>query len=90
MKTIETTVEIRNSLGLHARPASMFAQCASKYKSNIFVKKNGNEVNGKSLMGLLMLAAGHGSKIELVISGEDADHAHQAILDLIESNFNEE
>ncbi len=90
VKQICASHEIKNSLGLHARPASLFVQIASSYKSEILVEKDGDMVNGKSLMGLLMLAAGCGSKINLTISGDDADAAHLAIAALIESKFNEE
>jgi len=83
-------VEIKNSLGLHARPASLFVQIASSYKSEILVEKDGDVVNGKSLMGLLMLAAGFGSKIKLTITGEDAETAFSSLTALIESKFNEE
>ncbi|MFA6567839.1 MAG: HPr family phosphocarrier protein [Victivallales bacterium] len=90
IKQICVSHEIKNSLGLHARPASLFVQIASSFKSEILVEKDGDVVNGKSLMGLLMLAAGCGSKIKLTISGDDADAAHLAITALIESKFNEE
>ncbi|HBC88837.1 MAG TPA: HPr family phosphocarrier protein [Lentisphaeria bacterium] len=89
-KQICSLLEIKNSLGLHARPASLFVQIASSYKSEILVEKDGDVVNGKSLMGLLMLAAGCGSKIKLTISGEDAEAAFTAISSLVESKFNEE
>ncbi|HCE44958.1 MAG TPA: HPr family phosphocarrier protein [Lentisphaeria bacterium] len=89
-KQICSMVEIKNSLGLHARPASLFVQIASSYKSEILVEKDGDVVNGKSLMGLLMLAAGFGSKIKLTITGEDAETAFSSLTALIESKFNEE
>ncbi len=89
-KQICGIIEIRNSLGLHARPASLFVQISSSFKSEILVEKDGDVVNGKSLMGLLMLAAGCGSKIKLTISGDDAEAAFSALNTLIESKFNEE
>lgn len=89
-KQICSLLEIKNSLGLHARPASLFVQVASTFKAEILVEKDGDVVNGKSLMGLLMLAAGCGSKIKLTISGDDAEAAHLAIVSLIDSKFNEE
>ncbi|MFZ2653487.1 MAG: HPr family phosphocarrier protein [Victivallales bacterium] len=89
-KQVCSIIEIRNSLGLHARPASLFVQIASSYKSEILVEKDGDVVNGKSLMGLLMLAAGCGSKIKLTITGEDAETAFSSLTALIESKFNEE
>lgn len=72
---LKKTLTIRNSQGLHARPASVFVQIANKYEADIAVHKNGESVNGKSIMGLLMLAAGPGSTIELEISGADAEEA---------------
>jgi phosphocarrier protein HPr len=61
---IEKEVPITNRLGLHARPAAMFVRIASRYRSEIWVSKEGEEVNGKSIMGLMMLAAGQGSKLQ--------------------------
>jgi phosphocarrier protein len=88
--SIESILEIKNSLGLHARPASMFVQLASNFESEILVEKDGEEVNAKSLMGLLMLSAGCGSKIKLSIKGEDCFHAMEAISKLVERKFDEE
>jgi phosphocarrier protein len=65
----------KNPAGLHARPASVFVRTANKYESDIVVKKDGESVNGKSIMGLLMLAASEGSIIEIEISGPDAEQA---------------
>ncbi len=83
-------VEIKNSLGLHARPAAMFVQTASTFESEILVEKNGDMVNGKSLMGLLMLAAGCGSILKIIIAGEDSEEARKAITKLVESKFDED
>ena len=66
---------IKNKLGLHARPAASFVQLANKFISEISVKKGNQTVNGKSIMGILMLAAGQGSKIELIAEGDDAEQA---------------
>lgn len=68
-------IKITNPAGLHARPASVFVRTANKYESDVTVKKDGESVNGKSIMGLLMLAASEGSTIELEISGVDAEKA---------------
>lgn len=75
---------------MHARPASLFVQLASTFKSEILVEKDGDVVNGKSLMGLLMIAAGFGSEIKVTISGEDAEKALAEILNLVENKFYEE
>jgi phosphocarrier protein len=80
---IELPVTIENSLGIHARPASLFVQLASTFESNITVKTGDGEIDGKSLMGLLMLAAGKGTELVLEFDGEDADKARDAFHDLI-------
>ena len=64
---INRTVTIRNQLGIHARPAGQFVRIASQYKSFVYIGKNGKEVNGKSIMGVLMLAAGYGTELNLRI-----------------------
>jgi len=87
---IKKTVTIKNSLGIHARPAGQFVRIASQYKSFIYVGKNGKEVNGKSIMGVLMLAAGCGTQLTLRIDGEDEHAAMEALVDLIENKKFEE
>ena len=82
-------LQIRNSLGLHARPAALFVRLATSFASEIIIEKDGDIVNGKSLMGLLMLAAGKDSVIKVTISGHDAQNALTAISELIENCFNE-
>src|SRR5216110_605983 len=87
---IEKELPIPNRLGLHARPAAMFVRIASRYRSEIWVAKEGEEVNGKSIMGLMMLAAGQGSKLHVRCEGPDADKAMEEIELLIKAGFNEE
>lgn len=87
---LEVEIEIKNSLGLHARPASMFVQLASSFDSEIIVEKEGESVNGKSLMGLLMLAAGCGTIMKLKIEGPDSQLALEALVELINNKFNED
>lgn len=87
---LESQFEIKNSLGLHARPASLFVQIATQFTSDIFVEKEGEVVNAKSLMGLLMLSAGYGTIITVSAKGEDSAEAIKAIGDLINRNFDEE
>lgn len=72
---IEKEIVIKNESGLHARPAALFVQIANKYNSDVMIKKGKKEVNGKSIMGILMLAADKGSKVKLKVSGEDAQEA---------------
>ncbi len=81
---------IRNRLGLHARAAAMFVKAAAKFNSSVLVEKDGMQVNGKSIMGLLMLACPLGSKIILKIEGEDEVKAFRELGGLINDGFNEE
>jgi len=81
---------IQNKLGIHARPAAQFVKTASKFASEIRVEKDGEEVDGKSIMGLMMLAAGNGSIIIVAAEGEDEDAALEALTDLIERKFEED
>ena len=81
---------IQNNLGIHARPAAQFVKMANRFKSDISVEKDGEEVDGKSIMGLMMLAAGHGSVIVVNAEGEDETAALEAIGDLIDRKFEEE
>ena len=87
---ISRTLTIKNKLGLHARAASLFVQVANNYKSDVFIAKGGQEVNGKSIMGILILAAANGTEIEVKARGEDAETALDAIEDLIDRRFDEE
>jgi len=72
---IERTVVIKNRQGLHARPAALFVQVANKFDSDVTVIKGKNKVNGKSIMGIMMLEAGKGAKVTVIIKGEDAEAA---------------
>ena len=87
---IEKEITVINRLGLHARPAAMFVRIASRYRSEIWVEKEGEQINGKSIMGLMMLAAGQGSKLLIRCEGPDADKAMQEIEELINQRFNED
>jgi len=81
---------IQNKLGLHARPAAMFVKISNRHKSEIWVEKDGEEINGKSIMGLMMLAAGQGSKLIVRANGPDAAEALTALEALIKNKFEEE
>jgi len=81
---------IKNALGLHARAAAAFVKIANRFQSEIFVKKDDSEVNGKSIMGVLMLAAAQGSEISITVKGGDASDALEALGKLIEEKFGEE
>ena len=81
---------IQNKMGLHARPAAMFVELASKYDSDVTLQKDGIEVSGKSIMGVLMLAAERGSEIVLTVNGKDEEFAAEALTGLLEGKFDEE
>lgn len=63
---------VQNKMGIHARPAAMIVRITNRFKSEVFVEKDEEQVNGKSIMGLMMLAAGKGSKVKFIVTGEDA------------------
>jgi phosphocarrier protein HPr len=86
----EKMIPITNRLGLHARPAAMFVRIASRYRSEVWVAKEGEEVNGKSIMGLMMLAAGKGSQLNIRCEGPDAEKALEELEQLVKANFNED
>ena len=83
-------ITVANRLGLHARPAAMFVKVCNRYKSEIWVEKDGEQVNGKSIMGLMMLAAGQGSKLRITCEGVDAEKAAGEIESLVLGKFDEE
>jgi phosphocarrier protein HPr len=85
----ERTVQIRNKFGLHARPAAEFVKLANQFSSEILVRKYDLEVNGKSIMGMMMLAAECGVEITVRASGADAEKAVNDLVSLVESGFGE-
>lgn len=87
---ISKELTIMNRLGMHARPSAMFVKTASKYRADVWVEKDGERVNGKSIMGLMMLAAGQGSKLLVCCEGADADKALAEIEAIILQKFNED
>lgn len=84
---LSKTLKITNKQGLHARPAAMFVKLANKFQSEIWVTKDGEEVNGKSIMGLMMLAAEFGSDVEISTEGSDEEQAMNEIEALISGGF---
>ena len=84
------TFTIRNKLGLHARAAALLVKTANHYAADVVIEKDGIEVNGKSIMGILMLAASKGTKITLKVEGKDEAEAMQTLGQLIENKFGEE
>jgi phosphocarrier protein len=90
MAVIEREVPIVNSLGLHARPAAEFVKTAGRFKAAVHVRKDTMEVNGKSIMGMMMLAAECGSQLTIRADGEDAESAIEALAALVAAGFGEE
>jgi phosphocarrier protein len=82
-------IEIRNKLGLHARASAKLTQTASRFASDVWMSRNGRRVNAKSIMGVMMLAAGKGSLIEIEATGEDADAALTELAKLVNDRFGE-
>jgi phosphocarrier protein len=86
---IRKEIEILNKLGLHARAAAKLVQCAGRFASHVEIERRGQSVNGKSIMGVMMLAASQGTRITVEASGEDEDAAMAAIETLIGERFGE-
>jgi len=87
---VRRTLTIQNRLGVHARPAALFVKTAGRFKSEISVSKDDLEVNGKSIMGVMMLAAEMGSRITIQAVGDDEREALAALTELVKGKFNEE
>jgi len=85
----EKTITIKNKLGLHARAAVKFVNLTNRFGASVKVIKDGNEIDGKSILGILTLAAVQGSEIVLHVSGKDEDSALKALTDLINNRFDE-
>lgn len=84
MAEVERIFEVKNKLGIHARPAAMIVRIANKYAGEVLVEKGDEQVNGKSIMGLMMLAAGQGSRLKITVEDDDGN----ACLDELEELFN--
>ncbi len=89
-KYLEKKFVITNKLGLHARPAALFVQTANRFNAEVEVRKGRQKVNGKSIMGIMTLAAGAGSAITVRLTGSEAQQALEALSQLINGNFGEE
>jgi len=83
-------VVVENELGLHARPAALFTRTATRFKSEVMVGKDGSHINGKSILGVMMLAAYQGTTLTIQADGEDEREAVQALVDLVKSKFGED
>ena len=86
---IQREISIKNRAGLHTRPAASLVKLAAKYKADFFIEKDGMEINGKSIIGVMTLAAEQGSKLLVRFAGEDEEEASKAIIDLIDRGFDE-
>ncbi len=86
---VEREVTIKNRAGLHTRPAASLVKLAAKFKSDFFIDKDGFEINGKSIIGVMTIAAEQGSKLTLRFSGEDEDAAAIAVVELFDKGFGE-
>ena len=86
---VERDIEIKNKLGLHARAAAKFVHTAARFKSNIKIRKGDEEVDGKSILGILLLAAGRGTSVTMKADGPDERDALDAIEKLIDDKFDE-
>ena len=82
-------VKIANKMGLHARPSALLVRAATKYRSEFHIEKDGTTINGKSIMGVMMLAAECGSTIELIADGVDEEYLIDEISEMISSGFGE-
>jgi phosphocarrier protein len=90
MNKLSQSVEVINKLGMHARAAAKFVNTASAFTSHIEVERNNQRINGKSIMGVMMLAAAKGAKITLHICGDDAQDCMQSLIGLIKNRFDED
>jgi phosphocarrier protein len=87
---LRKTVKVLNKLGLHARPSALLVKAATKYRSEFFIEKDGMKVNGKSIMGVMMLAAECGSRLDLIADGVDEAYLLEEIEGMIVSGFGED
>lgn len=87
---VESKVRIQNKLGMHARPAALLVKTAARFKSDVCITRDDQVVNGKSIMGVMMLAAEHGSELTLSVNGEDERQALAALIELFQRKFDEE
>jgi len=87
---LNRSIKVQNKLGMHARPCSLLVKTTSMYQSNVKIVKDDMEVNGKSIMGVMMLAAEHGSTLDFFVDGPDEEFVMSKIIDLFSGKFGEE
>jgi phosphocarrier protein len=88
--TLYRDITVQNRQGIHARPSASFVKLASQFTCDVFIEKDGETINGKSIMGLLMLAAGPGSKLRIVCTGTDCETALTQLCALVDAKFGED
>jgi len=86
----EKVVTVKNRAGIHARPSAILVQTTKNYKSNIYIEKNSDRINAKSIMGIITLGAAYGTELKIIAEGEDEEAAVEALVKLFESKFEEE
>jgi len=86
----ERIITVINRAGIHARPSALLVQTTKNYKSNIYMEKNNDRINAKSIMGIITLGASYGTELKIIAEGEDEEAAVEAITRLFESKFEEE
>jgi phosphocarrier protein len=87
---IEKTITVINRAGIHARPSAILVQKTKNFKSNIYMEKNNDRINAKSIMGIITLGASYGTELKIIADGEDEEDAVETIVRLFESKFEEE
>jgi phosphotransferase system HPr (HPr) family protein len=87
---LKKTIVVTNKLGLHARPSALLVKTATKFRSDFFIEKDGMRINGKSIMGVMMLAAEYQAQLDLVADGVDEEYLIQEVTELFSSKFGEE
>jgi phosphocarrier protein len=87
---VEAKVTVQNKMGLHARPAALLVKTASLFKSDVFITREDQVVNGKSIMGVMMLAAGYGTELTISVKGKDEEQTLATIVKVFEDKFGEE
>ena len=87
---VEKTLIVINRAGIHARPSAMLVQTTKNFKSNIYIEKNNDRINAKSIMGIITLGAAYGTELKIIAEGEDEEDAVDTIVRLFESKFEEE
>jgi len=87
---IEQTIKVSNRAGIHARPSALLVQTTKNFSSNVFIQKGSDQINAKSIMGIITLGASYGTELKIIAEGEDEEHAVETLVKLFESKFEEE